>query len=384
MTVRELHNQAMAALERGIQAEACGDRGIAAAAFQSAFEAENAALEEFLGANLPHPEPTRSVLARSAANLALRAGMPRKAEQLAAFGLAGAPPEPIAQELRQAFERANFYHHLKLHGRELLPHELQLTVTGPGVSYGMAPYSAISDRVLATEKLLVRGMERLRNRPFRLTGSADGEIRRAAEPYQQASYAGSFAVTLRFAAPQQLELALDGRGVTIETAVDDLLDGLQAIERDDEAELARLIPEPDYRANFVSVAEQILPDSKGITGASLAVQRNGSPRLVALRRAPRLHAATRSERPTQPRGRQRARVGAPERIETICGQLVDAHGKRNKVRIYVSENEHHDLWHSDEQDDVVGLNYKKTVLATYVVIGKRNELRHLVPAPDGT
>jgi hypothetical protein len=45
-------------------------------------------------------EPTRSVLHRSAATLALDCGEYREAERLVATALAGNPPEPIANELR--------------------------------------------------------------------------------------------------------------------------------------------------------------------------------------------------------------------------------------------------------------------------------------------
>ena len=46
-------------------------------------------------------EPSRSVLHRSAATLALNCGEYREAERLATTALAGNPPEPIATELRE-------------------------------------------------------------------------------------------------------------------------------------------------------------------------------------------------------------------------------------------------------------------------------------------
>jgi len=45
-------------------------------------------------------EPSRSVLYRSAASLAMQWGEMREAERLLAAGLAGFPPEKIADELR--------------------------------------------------------------------------------------------------------------------------------------------------------------------------------------------------------------------------------------------------------------------------------------------
>lgn len=46
-------------------------------------------------------EPTRSVLFRSAATLANLAGDKRECERLLCMGLAGNPPDEIADELRQ-------------------------------------------------------------------------------------------------------------------------------------------------------------------------------------------------------------------------------------------------------------------------------------------
>lgn len=54
-------------------------------------------------------EPTRSVLFRSAASLALDIRDFRRAEQLIAAALRGSPPSEIAEELRDLFEKANIY-----------------------------------------------------------------------------------------------------------------------------------------------------------------------------------------------------------------------------------------------------------------------------------
>jgi hypothetical protein len=49
-------------------------------------------------------EPTRSVLHRSAAALAVECGEAREAERLIAVALAGNPPEEIAEELRDLWQ----------------------------------------------------------------------------------------------------------------------------------------------------------------------------------------------------------------------------------------------------------------------------------------
>lgn len=75
----------------------------AAQMFRQAFECERKAAE--LVAAEDSPEPTRSVLHRSAATLALDCGEYREAERLIARALAGNPPDEIAHELRSLLKQ---------------------------------------------------------------------------------------------------------------------------------------------------------------------------------------------------------------------------------------------------------------------------------------
>src|SRR5580704_9228292 len=53
-------------------------------------------------------EPTRAVLHRSAASLALQCGALRAAERLIAAALSGDPPDEIAEELRDLLKQGYF------------------------------------------------------------------------------------------------------------------------------------------------------------------------------------------------------------------------------------------------------------------------------------
>ncbi len=59
---------------------------------------------EFEAAQQTHEEPSRSVLYRSAATLALHAQLYREAEKADALGLAGEAPAEIADELREVLK----------------------------------------------------------------------------------------------------------------------------------------------------------------------------------------------------------------------------------------------------------------------------------------
>ncbi|MBZ0285915.1 MAG: hypothetical protein K8L97_34635 [Anaerolineae bacterium] len=78
------------------------DESSAKALFREAFELDHHAANAIAETNL---EPSRSVLHRSAATLALDCGELRAAERLIAVGLAGDSPEAVAQELRQLMLR---------------------------------------------------------------------------------------------------------------------------------------------------------------------------------------------------------------------------------------------------------------------------------------
>lgn len=91
------HQAAMELAEEAFLAEHRGDRARANELNQRAFDLEAEAAEAL--ADSLDVEPTRSILYRSAATLAVRCGKLHAGEQLAFKGLAGRPPKEIAAEL---------------------------------------------------------------------------------------------------------------------------------------------------------------------------------------------------------------------------------------------------------------------------------------------
>lgn len=91
--ITTLHETAMQFVEQGLMVR---DPGRARHFFRSAFEKERAAAR--LLAQAPEQEPTRSVLYRSAATLAVDCKDYTEAERLIQEGLAGRPPAEIREE----------------------------------------------------------------------------------------------------------------------------------------------------------------------------------------------------------------------------------------------------------------------------------------------
>ncbi|PSR19437.1 hypothetical protein C8255_02180 [filamentous cyanobacterium CCP3] len=96
--VDTLHREAMELVDKAVLARQQGDAEAVLALSKAAFTKERAAAD--LVASQFDLEPTRSVLHRSAAALAIECRELREAERLIGRALSGNPPDDIANELR--------------------------------------------------------------------------------------------------------------------------------------------------------------------------------------------------------------------------------------------------------------------------------------------
>src|SRR5438094_887998 len=97
-SVNELHDLAMGLTDYAAMARRYGDLQVARELLARALYYESQAASALVDRS--DAEPSRSVLHRSAAALALKCGEYEKAERLITVGLAGKPPGDIASELR--------------------------------------------------------------------------------------------------------------------------------------------------------------------------------------------------------------------------------------------------------------------------------------------
>ena len=105
--INKFHDEAMNLAERAVVAKVKGNLQQAHELLRKAYE--NEARAAYLLIDVSSPEPTRSVLFRSAASLAIDCNELREAEKLIAIGLSGNPPPDISKELRGM---------IKSHGRQ--------------------------------------------------------------------------------------------------------------------------------------------------------------------------------------------------------------------------------------------------------------------------
>jgi hypothetical protein len=121
--IQVLHQQAMDLAEAAAVARLRGASEQAAQFTRQAFEQETQAAG--LIASALDTEPTRSVLHRSAASLAIECGELQVAERLITTALSGNPPLEIAEELKDLFIQINLSQYLKRQGIHLDINELR-------------------------------------------------------------------------------------------------------------------------------------------------------------------------------------------------------------------------------------------------------------------
>lgn len=112
--IQELHKQAMDLAEMAQVAKLRNNSDVAAQLYRQAFEKERLAAE--LIVNDLAAEPTRSILYRSAATLAIDCGEIHSAERLIAVALSGNPPVEIAEELKDLFVQINIHKYFARRG----------------------------------------------------------------------------------------------------------------------------------------------------------------------------------------------------------------------------------------------------------------------------
>ncbi len=247
--VKTLHRQAMERTDLALGARQKGEAERALVYFQEAYELEEKAASLLL--NEYESEPTRSVLLRSAASLALDCNRIIEAERLICAALLGHPPEEIAEELRDLLEQVYFQRHLDLRGIALYEDEIQMSIAGKAIGHGIAPAEAFLERVEKTETLLYRTAERQQNKPYRDRGRRDKALQENLALYVTVPRAASFAVTFRVGKPEQ---QLDLFGSLGEQVIDELFSCLELFANGDDGKLKDRIQEEAYYRNFVGLA----------------------------------------------------------------------------------------------------------------------------------
>jgi hypothetical protein len=278
MTVREYHRKAMEFADLAFSARLSGDQQEAGRLSEQALEMERAAA--MLIVNNGDAEPTRAILLRSAASLAIDCNQFREAEKLVSLALAGNPPSEIADELRDLVEQVNFARHLELRGIVLEPGELQVSIAGNAVGFGIASIDAFVQRVKQAETVIYRTADRILGAPFAERLSSMKSRREGLELFASVPRGASFAVSLKLG--RQMELPnMDSLGATV---IDEVLSCFELFNEMKDESLKERIKDEAYYRNFVHLARQIAPDGEAVSLVGLTAVVGTKERKIAITR----------------------------------------------------------------------------------------------------
>ncbi len=330
--VNDFHNKAMDLAEFALIQRLRGNVEEELNLSRQALELELAAIDNLR----EYIEPTFSVLHRSAGTLALRCNDYRQAEHIAYKALAKEPPPEIAEELRDLVTQANFHRHLGLRGIELGRDEVQMSLSGKEVGYGMVSSGDFVSRVDDASKLIGRIAERQRESPFSERGPRK-TVREGFPVLLSMPRAASFVVTLRVGRPTgQLHLPTE-----IQVIVDEFMDLMEMVDGSDIRGLEERIPEPPYLRNFIGLAKKIAPDGERVQQVGFTVERGRVERRVSITKPaaeitlpPIVEAATEDEilgKPVEIRGTLRFADAIGDEDNRI--KIVDKEGKSRSVRV---------------------------------------------------
>ena len=350
--------------EQGYVAKLRGQHGRYLELLGLAFDKERAAAE--LVAAQDALEPTRSILHRSAASLAIECGRLRDAEKLIAAALAGEPPDEIAEELRILFEKTVFQQALHRKGIVLAPVEVHVSITGQAVDYGLTESGVFLDRVQDIERLVFRTAERQQNVPFRERGKPS-KLLGGLGLYLTAPQASSFAISFRIGA----QLGFHGLDPN-QDIMRELLDCLELFNGGHEGGLRERIREEAYYLNFVSLARNVSPDGDDIRAVRFATLDDGHERSILLSRYRReIPAALLRSGLTQ---------AESEQVMTLEGTLRFADGLKRKDLVGLRDSEghvHKIIVPPGLLDDIVQPLWDSRVSVTAVIRGKSLHLRDI-------
>jgi hypothetical protein len=276
----EQHQLAMALTEEAIIARAVVGPEKARPIFEEALKAELQAVDYAREENIG--EPTFSLLHRSAASLAMNSGQYRIDGKIIGFCLSRDTPSGVLNELRDLLETVHFSRHLEVRGVSLTTDELQLSIAGRAVAFGLALSELFVHRVEHTSRLIYRTVERYLNRPFRETGTVAKAVREFCQLYMSVPREASLAVSLKIGRPT--EQMYDPEIIGVTKILDDVLDCLDLINEGKAIELRDRIANDAYYNNFIGLAKLIAPDGEDLKLVGFTTVRQGNERHVALTR----------------------------------------------------------------------------------------------------
>lgn len=345
--VRELHEKAMRLARLALVAREHGDIDQAEELARQALDFEASAADLIVYSEAS--EPTRSILYRSAASLAIQCKEFGLAIKLVAKGLSGYPPKEIELELKGLYEQANFEDHLRLRNVVLEEDDFQLSMAGDAVGFGTILYSEFIRRIENVSKIIDRTVQRLMQRDYQQSGRV-AQIYKPFTPALSVPREGSFAITFKLLreGDQQLSLFVDAAQV-----IDEVLNGIELINNQHEDSLRQHIHSDSYYRQFISLTKDTAPDGKKISFVGFTSSR----RSVGLTRS-KDHIDLLPDTPIVSRESERTPI-------KVTG-VLDYASSRDKdvIGLTAEDDKHYAILVEEGMDDYVRSYFKQIVSVT--------------------
>lgn len=329
-TLQKVHDEAMGFAEEALLQKSKGNYSVVKELYRKAFEKEKEAALAYASWAMS-VEPNRTILLKSAAVFAKECDEFEEAERLIARAFINVEHEDLKQELRILNEKVNFHRHLNIDGVELAPSELQISLFGDEVSYGMVALNTFTEKVKNIEALTLRKFER-KFRPkdkYRTSGKPNTPI----NFYLSTPRNNSYAVTIRIGGDAKQMQLFEEFGY--EKLIDEILQEIEIVTNENYDELRSILEQEKvedkeaYIRNVITLVSKIAPDKAGkIKQIGFSVIRKGKPKTVSVTRT---GYSIRESKKTK--AILNPSVSKTSVSKTLTGKLDYVYGPINKIAI---------------------------------------------------
>lgn len=317
--VFNIHNKAMLYAQDALVQRVSGNEDAYRQLNQMAFSIELNAAMSLVAADR---EPMRSLLFKSAAAMALNAQMFRDAEKMIGYGLAGNPPDSIAEEMRNLFEDIKFHRSIEEAGKSLSRNSLRLSIDGTGVGLGWVESGEFIRRFQALTNMVYRSAQRMLNIAT-MGRQVPEDILNKYAPYLGAATAGSFKIDIRFMKTDPDQTALFDE---MEPSVFlDVVENLDLINTGQNVTLREKMGDNEFYLNFVQLSKVVAPDGDRIKSVVVTTQGVGAEKTVYMRKP-------KSDYPRFKKQSESAGIRKGKELVAV-GKLKIADAEANRIKV---------------------------------------------------
>jgi hypothetical protein len=277
----------------------------------------------------------------------------------------------VERELKNLFEQIGFERHLQRSGVVLEETDLELSMAGQSVGYGMVLYTELKRKIDQTIHLINNTVERKHGRKYRSEPGRPRKIFRPFQPALSAARPGSFSITLRLGVEEGYQQTYF---FSPSEVIDEILTGISLINSGDEERLQQLIDDDAYRSAFRNLTRQLAPDGENISSVGFR-SKSRSVRLTRTRNEIALPEVEPGDEEIERR---------PIQIEGVL-DIAISRGKRNTIEISPEDIGPQKVIVEEGMEDVVKTFFGDWVLIKAILVRdaggtERMYLRDIEPA----